>query len=189
MFVRIAVINGVDNVAKLKNDNQEKFCHEFIKTGNQTQAAINAGYSKKSAKSTASRMMTYDDFKHIPERIEELISKSSKRNKLIADAEEVLEFFSNTFRNQLKAKQLNTEGKTVEIDINVETRDRLKAAELLGKKYAMFTEKVEHSGKITNEIEVLTDADIDKELKELEYKAKREKIKTTKRKKQKTIKK
>lgn len=173
-------------MAKLKIDRQEKFCLEFIKTGIATQAAIDAGYSKISAKSQASRMLTNDNFKHIPQRIAELTGKSAKRNKLIADAKEVLEFFTEVLRGE-KAYNKIVEG--IEMQVKPDIKERTKVAELLGKKHGMFTEKVEHSGKITNEIEVLTDADIDKELKELEYKAKREKIKTTKRKKQKTIKK
>lgn len=135
-------------VAKLKNDKQEKFCLEYIKTGNQTQAAINAGYSKRSAKNTASRMMTYDDFKYIPERIAELTAKSSKRNNLIADAEEVLEFISNVMRGD---------------EEDAEIRDKLKAAEMLGKKYAMFTDNVNNTveikeSKISETIQAIKDS-------------------------------
>lgn len=128
-----------DSVAKLKNERQEKFCLEYIKSDNATQSAINAGYSKKTARTIGSKLLTNID---IQDRFQELMKKNKKKNKLIADAEEVLEFFSKTFRNELKAKKFIEEGKTVEVDINVETRDRLKAAEMLGKKYAMFTDNM-----------------------------------------------
>lgn len=38
---------------------QERFCQEYIKDLNGAQAAIRAGYSAKSAKETASRMLSY----------------------------------------------------------------------------------------------------------------------------------
>ena len=50
-------------MAALKNKRHEKFCHEYIKDMNATQAAIRTGYSKKTAKMQGSRLMTNDDIK------------------------------------------------------------------------------------------------------------------------------
>ena len=41
------------------NDQQEKFCREYLKDLNGTQAAIRAGYSKKTANAIACRLFTY----------------------------------------------------------------------------------------------------------------------------------
>ena len=52
---------------------QQKFVYEYIKTGNATQAAINAGYSKRTARSTGGRMLTNVDIKQkIHEQMGEL---------------------------------------------------------------------------------------------------------------------
>lgn len=68
---------------KLKlNDRQEIFCLEFIKDLNATQAAIRAGYSKKTAEQQASRLLTVVKIKT---RIEELQSKRNERLKVDAD--------------------------------------------------------------------------------------------------------
>ena len=50
-------------MAALKNKRHEKFCHEYIKDMNATQAAIRTGYSEKTAKIQGSRLMTNDDIK------------------------------------------------------------------------------------------------------------------------------
>lgn len=131
MFVVIVVLDGVDNVAKLKNERQEKFCLEYIKTDSQRQAAINAGYSEKTADQIASRLLSNVKFKHVQDRYHELLEKYPKKNKLIADVEEILEFISAIMR-----------------DKEEDTKDRLKSAEMLGKKYAMFTDKIQHEGNI-----------------------------------------
>ncbi|MGL4675256.1 MAG: terminase small subunit [Wohlfahrtiimonas sp.] len=68
---------------KLKlNDRQEMFCLEFIKDLNATQAAIRAGYSKKTAEQQASRLLTVVKIKT---RIDELKSKRNERLQVGAD--------------------------------------------------------------------------------------------------------
>lgn len=130
-------------VARLKNERQEKFCLEYIKSDKKQQSAINAGYSEKTAAAQASRMLNNVKFKHIPERIKELMEKYPKKNKLIADAKEVLEFFTEVLRAKTKYNKI-VEG--IDMKVYPDVKESMKAAELLGKKYAMFTEKIEHSG-------------------------------------------
>lgn len=64
---------------------QRLFCREYVKDFNGTQAAIRAGYSKTSATSTASEILTY------PQVIEEL-SKLTKKmeEKIEVSAERIL---------------------------------------------------------------------------------------------------
>lgn len=65
------------------NDLQERFCQEYIKTPeNQTDAAIRAGYSAKSAHNAASRNM---DEPRIQKRIAELMTERNKRLRVSAD--------------------------------------------------------------------------------------------------------
>jgi phage terminase small subunit len=53
------------------------FCHEYVKDFNATQAAIRAGYSKRSAKSCGQRLLTFDDVnKYIKKHIQSLLSQT-----------------------------------------------------------------------------------------------------------------
>ncbi|WP_213732647.1 terminase small subunit [Citrobacter europaeus] len=71
-------------MAKL-TDKQELFAREFIKDLNATQAVIRAGFSEKSARNQAYRLMTNDD---ILNRIAEL--KASRNEQVGVDAAYVL---------------------------------------------------------------------------------------------------
>lgn len=75
------------------NARQELFCKEYIKDLNSTQAAIRAGYSKKTARSIASINLTKQN---IVERIQELTRDRNK--KLEIDAEWVLNEAVNMFK-------------------------------------------------------------------------------------------
>ena len=70
-------------------------------------------------------------------------------NNRIAKAEEILEFLTATLRGEVTEEVVvGGFGKsaTEKIIKNVDLRDRLKAAELLGKRYRLFTDKVEVEG-------------------------------------------
>ena len=72
---------------------QQKFCDEYIISGNATQAATLAGYSKKTARSIGQENLTKPDIKkYIDERLEEL--ESSK----IAKQDEVLRYLTSIMR-------------------------------------------------------------------------------------------
>lgn len=60
-----------------------KFCEQYVIDHNGTQAAIRAGYAKKSAKVAASRLLTYDN---VINKIRELLAEQSKRTAITADA-------------------------------------------------------------------------------------------------------
>ena len=81
------------------NAKQQRFVDEYIKSLNATQAAIEAGYSKKTAGAIGSRLLK--DVKistAIKNRINNIKSES------IADAQEVLEYFTRVMRRQEKEK-------------------------------------------------------------------------------------
>ena len=60
----------------LKNSKRENFCQHYAKDCNGAESAVLAGYSKKTAKSIASRMLTFVD---VAERIRELQDKASEK--------------------------------------------------------------------------------------------------------------
>ena len=75
------------------NRRQQKFCVEYIKTGNGAKAAINAGYSERTAKNQASRLLTNVNVK---EYVEKLKKEAIERNKIELD--EVVSILSSLVR-------------------------------------------------------------------------------------------
>lgn len=125
-------------------EQQKIFADEYLISMNGTQAAIFAGYSSNGAKTQASRLLTNVNVKsYIEKRLKAM------ENKRIADAEEVMEYLSSVVRGQVTEEKIlfDKEGSSI-AEIKAGVSDRNKAAELLGKRYALFTEKKEVSGKI-----------------------------------------
>ena len=118
------------------NARQKKFCDEYLIDCNATQAAIRAGYSPKTAKSIGNENLTKPDLKaYIDEQLELLHSKRT------ADAQEVLEYLTSVMRGE-HTEQLGGDGVQTITDIDVSAKERLKAAELIGKRYGMFKDNV-----------------------------------------------
>lgn len=119
---------------------QKRFADEYIITGNATESAVKAGYSKTTARSIGQENLTKPDIKnYIDERLKILDSEK------IADQKEVLQYLSAVMRGEHKEKTLISIGELGQeiVDIDVGAKDRLKAAELLGRRYRLFTDKVE----------------------------------------------
>ncbi|MFM0683616.1 terminase small subunit [Streptococcus suis] len=119
---------------------QQRFADEYIICGNATEAAIKAGYSGKYANTNASKLLQNTTIKsYIDERLEEL--KSEK----VADQQEVLEYLTSVMRGQTQEQTLCSIGELGQqvIDIDVGAKDRIKAAELIGKRYGIWTDKQE----------------------------------------------
>jgi phage terminase small subunit len=135
---------------------QQRFCDEYLIDLNATQAAIRAGYSKKTAAQTAARLLTNVK---IQEYIENRMAEKEK--ELIADQDEVLKYLTSVLRGQSVSTEIVIEGtgdgcseaRTIEKEPS--EKDRLKAAELLGKRYGLYTEKVEE--KVDMELNVTID--------------------------------
>ena len=122
------------------NTRQRKFCDEYLISGNATDAAIKAGYSPKTAKSIGQRLLTFVDLKqYIDTELEKLHSAK------IADAQEVLEYLTAVMRGEHTEQVLKLAGDGIQTitDIEVSAKERLKAAELLGKRYGLYTDRVE----------------------------------------------
>ena len=107
------------------------FAEEWLKTTNATQSAIKAGYSERTAYSAGSRLLKKVDVKqYIDERLAEMKENS------IADTDEVMQFLSSTMRGDIPDQ----------FGLDPALNDRIKAAELIGKRYKLFTDKQEISG-------------------------------------------
>lgn len=123
---------------------QQRFCDEYLIDLNGKQAAIRAGYSERSAKQIAQENLTKPDLKeYIEKRMEE------KEKELIADQDEVLKYLTSVMRGESKSSVVVVENTgdfmstAREMQKAPDEKERLKAAELLGKRYGLYTDKVE----------------------------------------------
>ena len=126
------------------NARQKSFCEFYVASGNATESAIKAGYKEKYAGVNADKLLKNTNISKYIKRIME-----EHANNRIAKAEEVLEFLTATLRGEVTEEVVvGGFGKsaTEKISKNVDLKDRLKAAELLGKRYRLFTDKVEVDG-------------------------------------------
>ena len=119
---------------------QRKFADEYLIDCNGTQAAIRAGYSPKTANEQAAKLMANKKISnYISNKLDEM---SSER---LADAQEVLEYLTSVMRGEHTEQVLRLDGNGVQVVdyIQVSARERLKAAELIGKRYGMFKDNVQ----------------------------------------------
>lgn len=130
---------------------QKRFVQEYLIDLNATQAAIRAGYSKKSAHSIGPENLEKPEIK---QAIEEKLKQIDEEKT--ADAKEIREFWTRVMRGEEKDTVLryDNEGHQVETEINVSMKDRIRASELMGKSFAMFTDKVDSNIDMDLHIEV-----------------------------------
>ena len=121
--------------ANTLTEKERIFADEYIKTTNATQSAIKAGYAENSASVTGSKMLRKPK---VRQYIDAVMNERSKNT--IATADEVLQYLSRVMNGEEKDA----------FGLDVSVADRTKAAELLGKRHMLFTEKV----KLDAEIEI-----------------------------------
>ena len=152
-------------------DKQKRFADEYLIDSNATQAAIRAGYSKKTARAIGNENLTKPDIQnYMKERLEEI--ESAK----IADVQEVMEYLTSVMRREKnenivvtvteeKTKYVkdsdgvprkHTEKKEIPqiVEIPTKVSDANKAAELIGKRYSLFTDKVEMDADVDLDITI-----------------------------------
>lgn len=126
---------------------QVRFCEEYLIDCNASQAAIRAGYSKKNARRIANQLMQN---KEVHDRITETLDKLSEEK--LASAKEILEYLTSVLRGQSESEivviQSDSEGnkKAVKVMKHPDESERLKAAELLAKRYGLLSEKFSLEG-------------------------------------------
>mgnify|MGYP001625128602 CR=1 FL=1 len=130
---------------------QKRFCDEYLIDLNATQAAIRAGYSPKAAKVTGAKMLTNANLKaYIDEQLETI------HNEKTAQAQEVMEYLTAVMRGEHTEQTLRLVGDGMQeiIDIAVSAKDRIKAAELLGKRYGLFKDNLQMDGDLSLNIQI-----------------------------------
>lgn len=126
---------------------QRIFCNEYLIDMNATRAYKKAYPNVKkdeTAKAAASRLLTNVNVKSF---LEEQLKKIEDES--IADAAEVMKYLTKVLRGEEVEEMIVVEGigegrsEARRMNKALNQKDRIKAAELLGKRYALFTDKVE----------------------------------------------
>lgn len=133
-------------------EKQKRFCDEYLADLNGTRAYKAAYTSVKSdhtAAVNAGRLLTNADVRaYLDERLEAL------RSEKTATAQEVMEYLTAVMRGESKASVVVVEGvgdgcsEARTVVKPPDEKERLKAAELLGKRFALFSEKLNVEGAI-----------------------------------------
>lgn len=126
-------------------EKQKRFCDEYLIDLNGTRAYKTAYPSVKSdevAKAAASRMLSNVNVRaYLDERLEQL------RSERTADIREILEYLTAVMRGEEKEEKMaaNALGEMEAYNVRNQA-NQLKAAELLGKRFGLFTDKLNVSG-------------------------------------------
>lgn len=128
---------------------QEAFVDAYIETGNATEAAKRAGYSEKTAGAVGAENLKKPKIKQAIEA-----RQAEIRSKRTADITEVMEFLTSALRGELTDENVVVEGagdgisKARIIETKISSRDRIKAAENLLKRFPGDLDKAEQKARI-----------------------------------------
>lgn len=124
-------------------ERQRRFADNYIKTGNAYRSCIDAGYSEKYAKTQSHLLLENVRIKnYIDERLDAIKSNE------IAQQKEVLEYLTAVMRGEQTDEELiplskGRDGQIIEkVEKKADTTVRVRSAELLGKRYGLWTDKV-----------------------------------------------
>ena len=142
-------------------DKRKIFADEYLVDLNATRAymvAYKRVKNKDVASAAGSRLLKDESVAaYIDEQMQEIHSKK------IADVQEVMEYLTAVLRGESSGEEIVVEGtgdgysRAKTMEKGPSEKERLKAAELLGKRYALFSEKVEVSGNLECEKTKLDD--------------------------------
>lgn len=128
---------------------QQKFADEYIISGNATQAAIKAGYSENSAQQIGTENLLKPVISnYLKKQLNEI------HNDKIDSQQDVMEFLSRVRRGEEKEIIVTPGG--IKVEATPKITDRVKAAELIGKRYAMWTDKHDVKANV-NPVQIIDD--------------------------------
>lgn len=142
-----SITKKIEKVVSPSDKKQKIFADEYLIDLNATRAYKVAYPNVKNdvtAAAAASRLL-----RNV--KVQEYIAQrmAEKESKRIADQDEVLKYLTSVLRGESRAQEIVVEGtgegcsEARTMEKAPSEKERLKAAELLGKRYALFTDKVD----------------------------------------------
>lgn len=128
-------------------EKQKRFCDEYIISGKATDAAKKAGYSAKTARAIAHNTLVKPQVRaYVTSRLKEL------EDQKVADQQEVLQILTAHARRETTEYDLAKSGEVVETPTSV--ANSIRAAELLGKRYSLWSDRTEISSDVDLNIHI-----------------------------------
>lgn len=126
---------------KQLTEKQKKFMDYFIETGNSTESARRAGYKQPHVQGA----QTLDKLRYLID-----VKLAEKDSARVAKQDEILEFLTCVMRGEVKEQFPLGMGMGEQslVKKELDGKDRIKAAELLGKRYALWTDKQQVDGTV-----------------------------------------
>ena len=124
----------MSSIAKKLTSKQQKFVNEYIISGNATQAAIKAGYSKRTARKIGQENLTKPDIKAaLNDKMFEIESQK------IGDAKEVLEFYFRVLRGEeTEEVPMSTADSVVTVTKTPSIKDKVSVAREIMKRFPLY---------------------------------------------------
>lgn len=126
------------------NSKHKAFCDDYLITLNATESYMKVyGCNYDVAKANGSRLLANANVKkYLDERME------AKEDNRIMKQDEILAILTSIARGTEQEEDVTVTqaGKVIRFEKNPSNKDRMKALELLGKRYRLFTDKVEVEG-------------------------------------------
>ena len=125
-------------------DRQRRFADEYLIDLNAEAAAVRAGILRGMQEE-----MHINWLQEVASRNIQRNGWTEKESELIADQNEVLRYLTAVMRGESTSEEIIVEGigdgrsKARKLEKTPSEKDRLKAAELIGKRYGLFTDKIE----------------------------------------------
>ena len=148
----------------------DRFCREYVKDLNATQAYIRAGYSEKGASKNSSRLMANDGIKPRVRELQDEINKSlhlsaseTIRNVSLMANFDIGDYYNDDFSlkplqemsREVRTSIVGVEMTSIQIAKNVynevmtyKLADKSKSNDMMMKHHALYTAKVEVSGEL-----------------------------------------
>ena len=136
-------------------DKQKLFINEYMIDLNATAAALRAGYAAKSAADIGYKNLNNPRVKRY---IDDMMRE--KEDSLIAKQDEVLRYLTSVMRGESTSEVVVVVGEgdgyssAKRVSKNPDEKERTRAAELLGKRYGSFTDRVEMDADTTLHIAI-----------------------------------
>jgi phage terminase small subunit len=125
-------------------ERQKRFADFYIQSGNITESAVKAGYSENYAIAQGYKLLANVGIKaYVDEQLKLLA------NKRIMQAEEVMQLLTSIARNEEQEEVVvfGESGPSL-VTKRMSAKDRIKALELIGKRYTLWTDKQQIEGNI-----------------------------------------
>ena len=149
---------GAKNKSEKLTAQQEKFCRAWVNSFNFQQSMLEAGYSESYARKTC-----LEDFvtNKIQKRIDELLECGE--TIYIATPQEIMMKLTKMIRREETDQVVvrNEDGSQSVVNVKVSCKEAIRACELLGKSYKMFTDKVEANVGVEGTVNIIGNVPLD----------------------------